>query len=94
MDKYVGERAGGHEGSALRRAGWEGGAGSWGKSRGDPKLWKSTRGGSGAPGWEGRPAATTDPASLLAGVSTARSAETGPTRGRPRRAAFTTRFIF
>lgn len=27
-------------------------------------------------------------------VSTARSAETGPTRGRPRRAAFTTRFIF
>lgn len=48
----------------------------------------------GGPSWEGHPVITPNPASFLAGVSTARSAETGPTRGRPRRAAFTTRFIF
>lgn len=41
MDKCVGQRAGGREGSALPRTGREGGAGP----RGDPKCWKSTRGG-------------------------------------------------
>lgn len=41
MDKCVGQWAGGWGGSALRRAGREGGV----RARGDPKWWKSTRGG-------------------------------------------------